>query len=287
MAIDRYFDKFPFTQFNSTNAVDITRRVVFLNSVLKNPYFYYPYEITADERADQFSNRYYKDQYKSWILYLSNEIVDPYYEWYMNQSTFNSYINKKYGDNILASKKIKHYECNWENADNISISAYDALLPTLIKYWEPDYQNSNKIMSYKRKKIDQIISTNSIRSYTVSDINFKVDEICDIIFDNNTTGSGQVLSVANSTLYIQHTSGTTIGEPDINSYIYGQESGVNTSFSNSTVICNNLLPEEKVYWSGITYYQYETAKNEYNKTLKVLDNRHSKIVADNLKTVLK
>lgn len=291
MAIDRYFQKFPVITYNSQNAVDITRRVVLLNNALKNPYLFYPYEIDSNERADQFSNRYYNDQYKSWIIYLSNNMLDPYYEWYLDQDVFKNFIEKKYGSLYLAQNKIKHYDCNWEGTEPISISAYNALLPTLTKYWEPDYQNSNKIMTYKRKAIDQIVSTNSIRSYTVANTSFKTDEICSIVFNNTHKGSAQVVSVANTKLYVQHTSGTTLSTNEIpitgSSYIYGHESNVNTHFTTSSLIVDNLLPEEEIYWKPVTYYNYESNNNEYNKTLRILDNVYSKRIADNLTELMK
>lgn len=291
MSQDKYFNNFPIITYNSKPAVDITKRVVMLNYALKNPYLFYPYEIVANERPDQFSNRYYDDQYKSWILYLSNNMVDPYYEWYLNHDEMTYFLAKKYSNVDLSMQKIKHYICNWEGDSNISISRYDSLLPTLKKYWDPDYQNSNKIMSYKRKQIDQILNTNSIRAYAVSNTSFIKDEIVDIVFDTNNTGSGQILSTANSKIYVQHTSGVTLANNLVtitgSSHIYGQESKVNTAFTSSTNIIDNLLPEEEVYWSPMTYYDYETNKNEYNKTLKVLDKAYSKQVSNNLKEFLK
>ena len=291
MSQDKYFNNFPIITYNSKPAVDITKRVVMLNYALKNPYLFYPYEIIANERPDQFSNRYYEDQYKSWLLYLSNNMVDPYYEWHLDLDEMKNFIIKKYGSTELALNKIKHYICNWENQDNISISRYDSLLPTLKKYWIPDYQNSNKIMSYKRKQIDQILNTNSIRTYSVANTSFIKDEIVDIVFDTNNTGQGQILSTTDSKIYVQHTSGVTLENQTVNigenSYIYGQESKVNTVFTTATNIIDNLLPEEQVYWKPMTYFEYENNINAYNKTLKVLDKAYSKQVSDNLKEFLK
>jgi hypothetical protein len=291
MAIDRYFNNFPIIEYNSKPAIDITKRVVMLNYVLKNPFLFYPYEISENERADQLSNRYYDDQYKSWILYYSNNMVDPYYEWHLSEQELENFIIKKYGSTELALNKIKHYICNWEGHDNISISRYDSLLPTLKKYWIPDYQNSNKIMSYKRKQINQILNTNSIRTYSVANTSFIKDEIVDIVFDTNNTGQGQILSTTDSKIYVQHTSGVTLENQTVNigenSYIYGQESKVNTVFTTATNIIDNLLPEEQVYWKPMTYFEYENNINAYNKTLKVLDKAYSKQVSDNLKEFLK
>ena len=112
-----------------------------LNNVLKNPYLFYPYEITAEERPDQFSNRYYDDQYKSWILYLSNGMVDPYYEWHLPDSDFDAVLQKKYGVEIyLLQEKVAFYRTNWAETadDSIDVATYDNynnnIKKTTIKY---------------------------------------------------------------------------------------------------------------------------------------------------------
>jgi hypothetical protein len=284
MSQDRYFQKFPIINYKNVNAVDITKRIVFLNNVLKNPYLFYPYEIDSHERPDQFSYRYYEDQYKSWAVYMSNEIIDPYYEWYLDDTTFNAFINKKYGNVDLASLKIKRYECNWENDEPISVSRYNSLLPTVKRYWEPDYQGSNKIIQYKRKQIDQIHNTNKIVQFVVSDAsNFIIDEICILTNTNGTQCYGQILSVINNIIYLQHISGNYSN----NINIVGKESNTNASITSSMLIKNNLLAEEEIYWSPISYYQYEINKNAFNKTIKVLDKSYAKQIADNLESVLK
>jgi hypothetical protein len=91
----RYFDKFPIITYSNTEVVDITRRVTMLDKTIQNPYVFYPYEIDSNERADQLSARYYEDQFKSWMIYLSNKIVDPYYEWYLSEDEFVNFIIKK------------------------------------------------------------------------------------------------------------------------------------------------------------------------------------------------
>lgn len=284
---DKYFSAFPIINYEGVQAVDITERVVFVNSVLKNPYLFYPYDLAENERADQFSNRYYNDSFKSWILYLGNQITDPYYEWYLSQDQFNKFIEAKYGSTILAQNKIKYYENNWYIGTPLGINGYDALLPTLIKYWEPVYGFHNNIISYKRKQTDQTINTNAIRSYTVATNTFTHDEVLNIVFDANNIGSGQVLAIANNEVFIQHVSGVTIGNITSNSYIYGTESFVNTSFTSSSNVANNLLPEEDVYWNPVSYYDYENAKNEYNKSILVFDNKYSANVVSSLKSLLK
>lgn len=290
MPIDRYFDKFPKIQYSNSQIIDITKRVVVLDSVGKNPYIYYPYEISHNERADQLSSRYYDDPYKSWMIYLTNKIVDPYYEWYMHEKDFQQFIQDKYGSFVNAVEKIIHYRNNWEESENISISRFDTLTASQKKYWQPVYIN-NKINSYSRKQVNLTINTNKIVSYTVSNNSFTNNEICQIVFNPINKGTGQILSVSNNKIYVQHTSGTTLANSTVlitsNSYIYGNESGVNASFTTSNTIVENISDEEEIYYKAITYYEYETERNEFNKTLRVIDNRTTQNVVNRFKELMR
>ena len=293
MDFQRYFTKFPKIVYANNNVIDITSRVIMNDNTLKNPYLFYPYTLVEYERADQFSDRYYNDPYYLWLLYLSNKIIDPYYEWYLTPAQFNEFIELKYGSIPTALQKIKHYENNWVTDGDIRVDTFDALPPTLIKYWEPVYNpTTNKIIAYSRKKDGSILNTNNIRAYTVSNTSFIDDEICTINFDGTDTGSGQVAGTANNIVYLRHTSGVTLPNyPAItitgNSYIFGTESNVNTVFTNAVSSANNLLEEEIVYWSPVSCYDYENTRNEYNKTIQVLDSAYaaqtSKIVSGLLK----
>jgi hypothetical protein len=281
----RYFENFPIINYSNTNVVDITKRVALLESVSKNPYVFYPYELDVHERADQFSYRYYEDAFQSWLLYLTNKIVDPYYEWYLSETEFNDFLEKKYGSVYAAQTKIKNYRNSWIGDENISVSEYNALPAGKKDYWEPIIGASNVIVSYSRKKIDWEVNTNKIMTYTVNSSNgFVVDEVVDIVYDVNTTGKGQVLSITDGVLNIQHVSGTY---DQNNGYIYGTESNSNTNFTTVVTSASNIAEEEQVYWAAVTYYDFETFKNEYNKTVRILDNRYNGLAIVNMKELMK
>jgi hypothetical protein len=255
--------------------------------VYANPFIFYPYEIN-NERADQLSDRYYDDAFQSWILYFSNKIVDPYYEWHLNENEFNEFIVSKYGTYELAYKKVKFYRNNWVDQDNISLSYYDALVPNLKKYWEPVYGYSNKTVSYKRVEQDWVLNTNKIVSYTVdTDLSFIKDEVCQINFGINgitSTGKGQILSFSNTAIFLQHMSGTyTDSNPG---YIFGTESGSNVAFTSVSTIAESIPAEDEIYWKPITYFEYENEKNEYNRTVRVIDKNYEQKISDDLKTLM-
>lgn len=288
---DRYFDKFPVIKYSNNEVVDITKRVTLLDKVSRNPYIFYPFDLSGQERADQFSNRYYEDSYKSWILYLTNKITDPYYEWYLSENEFYEFIEKKYGSVIDSQQKIKFYRNDWENKDSITISAYNALSENMKKYWEPDYLNGTKIMSYVRKKVDWSATTNKIISYVLTDqTTFIKDEICEVKIKPDEVGKGQVIFSTNTHVYLQHVYGTFYTSETVtlneNSYIYGTESQSNVTISAVSSISNNITEEELVYWKPVTYYDYEYEKNEYNKSIKVMDKDYSYIAVDNLRELM-
>lgn len=320
---ERYFEKFPVITYSNNQVVDITKRVTLLDRVSENPYVFYPYEISTEERADQFSNRYYEDPYRSWILYLSNKIIDPYYEWYLTDKQFTDLITKKYGSVPDAQQKIKYYRNNWEvnKNENINSSEYNSLTVAQQNYWEPIYQGSS-VYGYRRKENNWTKDTNKIVRYSVSATPYQLssfvnNEIINIVFDNMNSGNGQfVMSntvnvYVNSSLltntnlnfvYLQHmrgqyetnnTSGIVVTG---NSYIYGTESQVNVAISivlNESsndavlVVSNNIPADEEIYWEGVSYYDYENEKNEYNKTIRVMEKNLSDIAVDNLINLMK
>jgi hypothetical protein len=61
---------------------------------------------------------------------------------------------------------------------------------------------------------------------------------------------------------------------------------VNTVFTTSTVVSSNIPAEEEIYWRPVTYLQYEEDKNEFNKTIRILDSRLKQVAVDNLTDLL-
>ena len=287
---DRYFDKFPIIKYSNNSVVDITKRVTLLDRVSRNPYIFYPYDLEGQERADQLSNRYYQDSYKSWLIYLGNKITDPYYEWYLSQEELDEFVEKKYGSLYKAQTKIKYYRNNWESQDNISKSDYNALTASLQKYWKPNYGVGSSVLNYARKEIDWSVNTNKIISYTVSNTSFVIDELCNVNLQQDYVGKGQVIATANNIVYLQHVYGSFITNDDVSinetSYIYGTESNVNAIVTSVSAVANNITEEELIYWKPITYYDYETERNEYNKSIRLIDSAQAPKAVDNLRTLL-
>ena len=304
---DRYFEKFPLVRYNGFAVRDITARVVVHSDVRKNPYLYYPYDLQNNERPDQLAEDIYNDPYMSWLIYMANGITDPYYDWLMEDSVFNEYLLKKYGDLDIIQTKILHYRNNWySNPNAISVSQFNDL-PNIVKtnslgntyvdsakkYYTPVLGVGNSISGYKRTENDTIISTNRIIRYTISgNSQFVSSERVKIALSykdgsNNYThsvlGRGQVLASNSTSVTVNHVSGIVREAPanntiDLtvasNNYVYGLESSSNCTIvpsSSIVAVANSISSAELIYWDPVTIYEYEFENNIRNKTINLVD----------------
>lgn len=292
--MERYFEKFKTVSYANTSAKDITQRTTFVNSVYNDPLLYYPYDVAQSERPDSIAGRYYGDEYMAWLLYLSNKVIDPYYDWYLDQSTFNEFVAKKYGSLARAMNRTKYYRNNWYNdsTPTISAAAYEALSPGQAKYYEPvpiDGQVVGLPREYTRRQVDWALATNSIASYSVANgAAFSLDEVVDVVFDANQRGVGQVAAANSSVVTLQHLSGVvTTGTIGAGSYLYGRDSRANSAFTAATLVASSVPADETSFWSPVNYYEYENELNERNKSILVLKSEYSSNVSKQLKQLLR
>jgi len=89
-----YFNFFPSTEYANTIVTNLISKVKFDQSVQKNLAVFYPYTIDQGERPDQIAARYYNDPELDWLIYLANDIMDPYYDWPLSQNQFYEFVKE-------------------------------------------------------------------------------------------------------------------------------------------------------------------------------------------------
>lgn len=104
----RYFNYFPKTLYNynesSVDAVtNLTSKVKFDDNIVDNTVAYYQYDIQDGETPETIAGNIYDDPEKHWAILMINDIINPQNDWLMNQSSLNSYIDKKYEENANTS----------------------------------------------------------------------------------------------------------------------------------------------------------------------------------------
>jgi hypothetical protein len=270
-----YFSKFNLITYDNSTAVDITERIVIKNASFKNPYNYYPIIISDGTRADTLAYNLYENPYYSWVAYLSNNIIDPYYQWYLTEKEMSELYRKKYGSIVNALEKVKYFINDYTNKPEISVSRYDTLSVNQRIFWEPNYNQTGKVQSYKRRKEDWTSTTNFVLAIGISgNSNFIKDEIVSIKYDHNYNGKAQVL-LSNSTFcLVHHIFDDAFPHDNIvinsNSYMYGSESKSNVAILSCNFVANNISADTLNYWKPVYYYEFEQEKNEGNKLVNML-----------------
>lgn len=264
--MQRYFEKFPIVTYNGYSVRNIMLRVKPLDKVINTPNVFYNYQLENSIRPDNIAYDVYQDPYTSWLIYLVNNIVDPYYDWNLGQYDFQQFILAKYGDYANAQGRVAYWNNNWYNdTKSISIDAYN-LLEVGKKYYEPVY-GGKQILEYKRKEIDWVVNTNQIWEYSVdADLNLQMDEKVTI---SNTSSlpvaNGQVLFSNSSVIRIHQ----VFGESNTQTGTI-TSGGATANVTAATLIAKNISDEERVYWSEITYYDVEDIKNSKRQSIRLL-----------------
>jgi len=278
MAIN-YFENFNNIIHTQTFAKNILSRSKFVSSLLKNEYALLPYEIKEGERPDTIAHEYYGDARYAWLVYLSNEIYDPYYDWYLSQTDFDKYIAKKYGSVETAMATILHYQNNWSSSDSIiSVAAYESLIRERKKYWEPILVN-NIPFQYQRKRVDWKITKESYNnayssaansSGTVSVSNTSATVTGTGTAFSNTFVQGQYIKLWSSS---QEYSIKEVFSVNSNTSI---TLSTNSDFSNTSanyaVASNTFI--ESIYYDPVYAYEYELEQNEKKKHIKLLSKQY-------------
>lgn len=93
-----YFENFPTIEYQGRRVRDLTRRNKFLKNVSTNPLLFLPYTIKEGEKAEDIAYYYYGSTEYTWLVYLANNIIDPYHDWPLDEEDFNKYIIQKYAE---------------------------------------------------------------------------------------------------------------------------------------------------------------------------------------------
>lgn len=111
----KYFDYFPKINYEGQQVRDITRRNGFTQLVASNPTLYLPFTVKEGERPEDIANYYYGSVDYTWVVYMSNNIIDPYHQWPMAEADFNNYLIEKYGEQ---SGRVGDEVVEWTKEDN-------------------------------------------------------------------------------------------------------------------------------------------------------------------------
>jgi hypothetical protein len=197
--MNNLFEKYPVIAYDNKVATNILTRIQFDKTLIKDTQLFHPYTIRDGQRADVLAHDYYGDSRYVWLIYLSNSIIDPYFNWPLTDEQFRKYLIKKYGSVEKSQNKVAFYRIDYENDDRIlSPSLFDQLPKSLKKYWKPIFGEINTISGYERNDSSEARETNKVIYLNVDDTSIFAVE------DKVTTTSEytQINIVTNSSVFL-------------------------------------------------------------------------------------
>ena len=269
----KYFNKFPQIQYGNTITLNILARVAAANTLLSNFNVFYPYTMKEGERVDSVAFNYYDDPEFDFLIYIVNNIIDPFFGVYLSDTDFNNYIVDKYGSIANATQTPVYYKNDWADDPSVlSQSGYDALPAANKKYWNPIVDQDNQTVSYQRKPADWIIDTNQVLTVNITlngNTQFQIGEPV----TNSNNGTGFVVFANSSLLNVQHISGSWPNSAVTVSGNYSNASA-NVAPNSVTIVAQNVTNDELAYYAPVSYYDFESQLNAANKEIQLLDKQY-------------
>ena len=112
MARGQYFESFPEIVYGTKIAKNLIARPSIIQTVFNNTATFYDYTIKDDLRPDQVAGLYYDDPNMVWLIFLMNNIIDPYHDWPLTDAQFNDFMISKYETVEAAQALVIHYKHN-------------------------------------------------------------------------------------------------------------------------------------------------------------------------------
>src|SRR5690606_19009921 len=103
------FSKIPTTPYNEYTLLNLLSKITPLRENFKKLYVYYDYVIKDGERPDTIAYDYYGSSTYSWLVLLSNNIYDQYFQWPRSYREFYDYLKAKYGYVYELKSEVHHY----------------------------------------------------------------------------------------------------------------------------------------------------------------------------------
>lgn len=273
----KYFSNFPVSIYANTVCIDITTSTHLTKQAMRSASLYYNAQVPDQTRPDVIGDKYYKSSFYDWLVYYSNDITDPYYDWPLSNATFDAYIIDKYGSIAKSVETVLHYKVNWKTDDSrLTPAQYQSLNSAQRKYWQP---STDDTIAYVRKGMDHKVNTNAIVDVDVDDTAiFTTGDYVNQITDGVVTASGEVSFVGDNYILVRHLEGA-FDAGNIFNVFKDTSTTVPSTYTGGTI--QYVIPQDElVYWEKVCAYDYEMELNEDKRQIRLLNKKYVRMIEE-------
>jgi hypothetical protein len=160
----QYFKNFPLVFYNNVKLRNIMLKTNIIREIFLNDTNFYTYEVRDGQKPTTVAFDYYGSVDYTWLVLMSNQIIDPYFDWILSNEEFDSYIIKKYGSIPAAQSTIVEYKDVLGNYVSLDTYNYYALISSsMVSNFTPVYAFDKEFELNEQKRniqlIDRVYST--------------------------------------------------------------------------------------------------------------------------------
>ena len=284
-----FFRNLPSIVYNGAPAKNFLALAKLSDKTLADKSLFYPYSMPDHERVDSLAGKYYDDPDYAWLIWITNNVVDPYYDVYLSDSEFHAFITKKYGSVEAAQANVAYWINAWSIDDSdLTVAEYAALPSTTQKYYSPIIDPNNVVFQYVRKQEDWKATTNQIVSMsTTSNSAYTVGETVSQRYAANNlfVANGTVVFSNTTATILNHTTGTFLpSNSSVVVHLYDSSNSTSNTITVDTQIC--IPAAEQAFWTSVSYYDHEVTTNAARRDINLIDNRFKATITNQLKKVM-
>ena len=150
-----YFSKFPLMAYdiagndNYKLLPNILRRVKLRSGIRSGSFLFDNYDVSDGERPEDIAFKYYGDAELHWVILMTNNITDRYYQWPLSQPQFAEHLTDKYGSG--SEDATHHYEKS-QDSGKTSSRDYSHMVECNSDDGDPDTITNRQ---YEQRKQDE------------------------------------------------------------------------------------------------------------------------------------
>ena len=109
-----YFSRFPLMAYDMAGnenyklLPNILKRVKLRSGIASGMFLFDNYDVADGERPEDIAFKLYGDPELHWVILMTNNITDRYYQWPLTQPQFQEHMKDKYGAGN--EDAVHHYE---------------------------------------------------------------------------------------------------------------------------------------------------------------------------------
>lgn len=154
----QYFKNFPLVFYNNVKLRNIMLKTNIIREIFLKDTNFYTYEVTDGQKPTTVAFDYYGSVDYTWLVLMSNQIIDPYFDWILSNEEFDSYIIKKYGSIPAAQSTIVEYKDVLGNYVSLDTYNYYTLISSaMVSNMTPVYAIDKEFELNEQKRNIQLI----------------------------------------------------------------------------------------------------------------------------------